>query len=64
MGEDTEYVLNILPVALPKGRMSLIFCVLLLEIALPSVKLMPLIYFFPWLSCVKISLILDDILCY
>ena len=34
VGEDVEYVLNILPVALPKGRMGPVFWVLLLEIAL------------------------------
>ena len=33
VGEDAEYVLNLLPVALPKGRISLVFWVLLLEIA-------------------------------
>jgi len=33
VGEDTEYVLNLLPRALPKERMDLIFWMLLLEIA-------------------------------
>jgi len=32
VGEDVEYVLNILPVALPKGRMGLVFWALLLKI--------------------------------
>ena len=33
VGEDAEYILNLLPVALTKGRISLVFWVLLLEIA-------------------------------
>jgi len=32
VGEDAEYVLNLLPVALPKERMGLVFWMLLLEI--------------------------------
>jgi len=33
VGEDIEYVWNLLPVALPKGRMSLVFWVTVVEIS-------------------------------
>ena len=33
VGEDVEYVLNFLPIVVPKGRINLVFYVLLLKIA-------------------------------